>query len=121
MRDSKTPSPPGTWLKSATNCEIRKAQFYKDQSGKFFRFEIRGNRFLKGMIRILMHELIKVGENKISIEEFHQYLGNKIPPKPLNLAYPQGLYLSEIAYPFLKQIPSNEFCPLLKIHSWITI
>jgi len=104
-----------------TNCEIRKAQFYKDQSGKFFRFEIRGNRFLKGMIRILMHELIKVGENKISIEEFHQCLRNKIPPKPLNLAYPQGLYLSKIAYPFLKQIPSKEFCPILKMHSWITI
>jgi len=104
-----------------TECDIRTVQFYKDQSGKFFRLEIKGNRFLKGMIRILIHQLIEVGENRISIEDFHQCLLNKIPPKPLNLAYPQGLYLSEINYPFLKQTPLDEFCPLLKMHSWIKV
>nr|WP_320120026.1 tRNA pseudouridine(38-40) synthase TruA [uncultured Marinifilum sp.] len=104
-----------------TECDIRKAQFYTNESGKFIRFEIRGNRFLKGMIRILMHELIEVGKNKISPQQFQNCLLSKTPPNPLNMAYPQGLYLSEISYPFLKQQVSEEFCPMLKMHQWRAI
>lgn len=104
-----------------TECDIRKAQFYIDKTGKFIRFEIRANRFLKGMIRILVYELMEVGKNKVSPKQFHNLLLKKTPPNPLNMAYPQGLYLSEISYPFLKQQASEEFCPMLTMHNWQAI
>ena len=104
-----------------TICNLKTAQLYTDVSGKFIRFEVTADRFLKGMIRIIMHQLIEVGTGKLSITEFHNQLVNQKTPKFLKLAYPQGLYLSEIKYPFLNIEPASDFCPLLKTQDWLTV
>jgi tRNA pseudouridine38-40 synthase len=104
-----------------TRCNIYSIQFFTDASKTNFRLQITANRFLRGMIRILVHELIEVGTGLKSVEEFEEMIKQKTPPKFLNLAYPQGLYLSHIKYPFINTIAIDDFCPLLKINQWIAI
>ena len=104
-----------------TLCTIFSIQFFTDASKTNFRLQITANRFLRGMIRILVHELIEVGTGKKSIDQFEEMIRSKIPSQFLNLAYPQGLYLTHIKYPFLETEPKNDFCPLLKMNQWIPI
>lgn len=104
-----------------TRCTIYSIQFFTDASKTNFRLQITANRFLRGMIRILVHELIEVGTGKKSIDQFEEMIQNKIPSQFLNLAYPQGLYLSQVKYPFINTTPVDDFCPLLKMNQWIAI
>jgi tRNA pseudouridine38-40 synthase len=104
-----------------TICRVSKAQIYKSSGAKFFRFEISADRFLKGMIRIIVHQLLEVGQGKLTLEQFEDQLNNQITPSPLNLAYPQGLYLSEIKYPFNIETARPENCSILEFKNWIQI
>lgn len=104
-----------------TTCKVSKAQIYKSADGGSLRFEITANRFLKGMIRIIVHQLLEVGQGKLSLEEFEQQLHQQITPSPLNLAYPQGLYLSEIKYPFLEQENLSNQCIMMDLKEWILV
>ncbi|WP_421919043.1 tRNA pseudouridine(38-40) synthase TruA [Marinifilum sp.] len=103
-----------------TLCIVSKAQVYRSSDNQFFRFEISANRFLKGMIRIIVNQLLEIGQGKLSIDEFKHQLNKQITPCPLNLAYPQGLYLSAIHYPFLEsKNPANK-CVMLDLKEWIS-
>lgn len=84
-----------------TICHVSSAQFYADDSGNRFRFQISSNRFLGRMIRIVMGKLLKIGEGSLSVDEFESYLVTKKTPLRLEPAYPQGLYLSKVTYPYL--------------------
>ncbi|MFT7589880.1 MAG: tRNA pseudouridine38-40 synthase, partial [Limisphaerales bacterium] len=55
-------------------------------------------RFLRGMIRVLVHRLVEVGTGQSSLEEFSSYLSGEVSPKFLNQAPPEGLYLSGLDY-----------------------
>ena len=104
-----------------TMCNVSKASIYTDSKGNFVRFEIRADRFLKGMIRIIMQLLIEIGSSQLSIEDFSKMLKLKITPSPLKLAYPQGLYLTNIQYPFIDQDMEKEYCPMLDLVDWINV
>lgn len=104
-----------------TICQIYSVRLFTDASGKKIRFQIKANRFLKGMIRIIVNQLLEIGSGTSSIEEFESYLISKTPPRFLNMAYPQGLYLSEIKYPFLEVPATNQFCPHLETNEWFLV
>ena len=72
------------------------------------RFEISSNRFLRGMVRILSAQLLEIGKGKMTLDELKHHLVTGEKPKFHNIAYPQGLYLSKIEYPYLS-IPTNIF------------
>ncbi|WP_372755387.1 tRNA pseudouridine(38-40) synthase TruA [Labilibaculum sp.] len=104
-----------------TLCDIFSIQFFTDASKENFRLQITANRFLRGMIRILVYELIEVGTGNKSVDEFEEMIKSKIPQQFLNIAYSQGLYLSQIQYPFLKTASYDDYCPLLHLHTWIPV
>jgi tRNA pseudouridine38-40 synthase len=59
------------------------------------------------MVRILAAKLIDIGSGKLSVDQFESHL---IDPqlKQINKpAYPQGLYLSKVTYPFLDIAPRS--------------
>lgn len=104
-----------------TFCKLMKVQIYRTEDHQFYRFEFTANRFLKGMIRIIVQQLLEVGQGKLSIDAFKNQFENKIIPQPLVLAYPQGLYLSEIKYPFLEQKNLSNQCIMLDLKDWIIV
>lgn len=70
-----------------------KAYAYKNLSI----FHFKANGFLRGQIRLIVASVLKVLENKISLEELKEQIEAK---KQYNhfLAPPNGLYLSKISY-----------------------
>jgi len=80
-----------------TNCEL----FINEEQGRL-RFTITSDRFLRGMIRLCIYFLLKIGSGEITIEEFKEILNQKKELKNKQPAFPNGLFLSRIEYPFLK-------------------
>lgn len=85
----------------STICRVSKASFFVDESGENYRFQITSNRFLNGMIRIIVNKLVMVGRGELSLHEFESYLTTSTKPQTNRLAPPQGLYLSKVLYPYL--------------------
>jgi tRNA pseudouridine38-40 synthase len=75
--------------------EIYKA--YAFEYKNFYIIKIIGNGFLRGQIRIIMDFLLKINENKLSINDLAQQL-NKEKLISKHLAKPNGLYLERIWY-----------------------
>jgi tRNA pseudouridine38-40 synthase len=89
-----------------TICNISTARLYIDKSGDNLRFEISANRFLNGMIRMIVERLLMIGRGDLHVDEFEQILSSTGSVAVIRSAYPQGLYLSRVKYPFL-DIPSR--------------
>jgi tRNA pseudouridine38-40 synthase len=84
-----------------TICHVSAASLFTDKGGDRIRFHISANRFLSKMIRIIVGRLLEIGKGEMSIDEFEHYLAEKITPQIIIPAYPQGLYLSKVTYPYL--------------------
>jgi tRNA pseudouridine38-40 synthase len=89
-----------------TICNVRSANLYTDKNGDSIRLEISANRFLYGMIRMIVDQLLMIGRGDLSVDEFENILDAKEPVGIIRSAYPHGLYLSKVRYPFL-DIPSR--------------
>jgi tRNA pseudouridine38-40 synthase len=96
-----------------TICHISQARIYTDSTGDKLRFHISANRFLGRMVRIITNELIEIGTGKLSVDAFEAHLINPQLLQPIKAAYPQGLYLSKIKYPYLDIPPRSDFAQML--------
>jgi tRNA pseudouridine38-40 synthase len=61
-------------------------------------YEIRGNRFLHGMVRALVGTMIDVGRGFIPVSTFREIISAKDRRKAGMAAPPQGLFLEEVTY-----------------------
>ena len=97
-----------------TICHISAASLHTSANADRMRFHISGNRFLGKMIRIIVGRLISIGNGKMSVAEFEQYLSNPVAAVNVMPAHPQGLYLSKVTYPYLDLPPRSDFVMLLQ-------
>ncbi len=98
-----------------TLCKITNAQLYVSSDKQRLRFAITADRFLRGMIRLIIYFLLKIGTRELSIEEFEHLLSNKVDLNNKIPAFPNGLYLSKVEYPYLKIESPTNICSLLKM------
>lgn len=84
-----------------TICDLSAADLIIENGTKEFRFEFTANRFLMGMVRILVAQILEVGYGRGSLEQFENYFKTGYPPVHSKAAYPQGLYLSSVKYGYL--------------------
>ena len=89
-----------------TLCNVMAAELFADATGDRLRFRITANRFLSKMVRSITGRLLEVGKGAISVDEFESYLIHTETPRIIIPAYPQGLYLSKVTYPYL-DIPAR--------------
>ena len=84
------------------NCKVTEAIWHKSGINEW-RFTIRADRFLRGMVRAIVGTLVMVGKNKITIHDFRKIIeakdrkvaGNNVPANALFLAgikYPKELF-----------------------------
>ena len=83
-------------------CSLFKSELthYVDKQQLVYR--ITANRFLRNMIRRLVGLLVQVGKTDVTIEDYNYHFKQKQQFKYINLAPPEGLYLSKIEYPFIE-------------------
>lgn len=109
---------------SSTQCNISSARLYINTQAEIIQFEITANRFLQGMVRLIIQRIIDVGTSEISLSEFEQILSNRIKPKKVTAAYPQGLHLTRVDYPSILNVKSctpNPFFSILKTSKWESV
>jgi tRNA pseudouridine38-40 synthase len=62
-------------------------------------YHVRGNRFLRGMVRALTATMLKVGRGKISLDEFRAIIEARDCTKASFAVPPHGLFLLSVHYP----------------------
>jgi len=90
-------------LYAHTLCEVSFAELIINENKTRIQFRITANRFLRAMIRLLVGHLVKVGQQEMTLMEFENLLKKpQLNHQPV-FAYPQGLYLSKVVYPYLER------------------
>jgi tRNA pseudouridine38-40 synthase len=94
--DFTTFSKRNTQTKTA-NCSLINSEwrFEKD----VLSYNVKSNRFLRGMVRGLTGTMLQVGRNKISIDEFISIIKAKDCTKADFSVPPQGLFLQKVEFP----------------------
>ena len=83
-----------------TICKVSTIQ-WKEPSKNRLELGISSNRFLRGMIRIIVANLLAVGSGKINIEDIAKAINLEHTLPVFVLAPPEGLYLSKVRYEYL--------------------
>ncbi len=96
-----------------TLCTIMDTHLYADPNKERFCFEITANRFLRGMIRVLMHYILEVAQGKKTIAQIEEMLKTGTNTEEIQYAHPQGLYLHKIVYPEIRLTPNKELTEFL--------
>ena len=79
------------------NCEVFLANWIK--SDNQIVFQIKANRFLRGMVRAIVGTLLLVSEDKIAQEDVTEILLSRSRKNAGRSAPPDGLFLWQIDYP----------------------
>lgn len=82
---------------------FKQATLYRNAAGNRFRIRFVANRFLRGMIRLLVNDLLLVGQGKVSVEQFTAMLETGERTPHFRLAPPEGLFLTGVRYPYLER------------------
>ncbi len=102
-------------------CRVSDAKLYTNQSRDRLRFHLSSNRFLKGMIRILVRKLLEIGAGNLSLEDFEESLRSGLVLPETIKSHARGLYLSRVVYynPELAALPVKS-C-VLNDNDWILL
>lgn len=87
-------------LKEHTS-KVKKAQWIELNDGKNVEFHVSANRFLHNQIRRMVGCLLDIGKGNISLDDLEQAMTNNIALKYNTKVGPQGLFLSDIKYPYI--------------------
>jgi len=82
------------------NCDLKRAEWIFDAEKEALVFHIAANRFLRGMVRLIVGMCLNVGLGKISIEQVKSALDTQTRLSNSYSVPPQGLFLTDIRYPF---------------------
>jgi tRNA pseudouridine38-40 synthase len=86
-------------------CASLRIHWDYDESAKLGVFEVESNRFLRGMVRLIVGTSIYVAKGLLTISEVEEYLDSqKALPKTFS-APACGLFLNWISYPFIENKP----------------
>lgn len=97
-----------------TLCNVIHSELFVHANEQRLRFTITANRFLRGMVRLIVSYLLKVGTGEISLEQFEEIFKHQVDIPEKMPAHPNGLYLSRIEYPYLELAKQEDICSFLK-------
>ena len=79
-------------------CHLKVARWEVGADGTLC-FTIRGDRFLRNMVRAIVGTLVDVGRGRYSVEEFREIVLSRDLSRASGGAPAEGLYLSDVSYP----------------------
>ncbi|MCP4438811.1 MAG: tRNA pseudouridine(38-40) synthase TruA [Aureispira sp.] len=98
-----------------TLCKIKDCKLFVNEELGRLRFSITSNRFLRGMIRYCVYFLLEVGSGQMTLEDFEQIMNQENTLVKKRPVQPNGLFLSQVEYPFLELKDSHHLIKILKI------
>lgn len=82
------------------NCTITRAEWVEDKDGRYI-FHISADRFLRNMVRAIVGTLLEIGIKNKDIHFMEEVIASKSRCKAGTSVPAQGLYLTEVAYPYI--------------------
>lgn len=82
-------------------CDMKRAEWVGDEKEGRLVFHISANRFLRGMVRLIVGMCLNVGAGKLELADVKFALDNQVRLKKDLSVEARGLFLTEIKYPFL--------------------
>ena len=79
-------------------CDLSKSEWRFEEHS--WTYEISSNRFLRGMVRLIVGMCLQVGQGKISLSEVRHAMDEQIHLKKALSAPAVGLYLCAVEYPY---------------------
>lgn len=79
-------------------CHLKVARWEVEADGTLC-FTIRGDRFLRNMVRAIVGTLVDVGRGRYSVEMFREIVLSRDLSRASGGAPAEGLYLSDVSYP----------------------
>lgn len=89
-------------LYKTTVCYMSEALLEVNEAGHQIKITLTANRFLRGMVRLLVDHILQVGAGKLSLDAFERCLTTGVRSPRFKSAHPEGLFLSKVEYPYLK-------------------
>jgi tRNA pseudouridine38-40 synthase len=83
------------------SCDIISSQWLQYEGCLVY--NVKGNRFLRGMVRALTATMLKVGTGKLSIDEFRAIIDAKDCTKASFAVPAHGLFLVSVQYPQIRE------------------
>ncbi len=80
-------------------CTLQRISWERSPDGSQLIFSISANRFLRGMVRLIVGASLQIGLGKISLQELHTALTHQSRLTKAWSAPPEGLYLTGVKYP----------------------
>ncbi len=77
-------------------CDLRRSEW--EQTGKGLIYHIAADRFLRGMVRLIVGMCINVGLGKVELATVKEALDNQTRLTKSYSVPPQGLYLTDVQY-----------------------
>lgn len=92
-----------TFCKSNTDvkttlCEMKRSEWIYDAENERLVYHISANRFLRGMVRLIVGMCINVATGRVTEQQLRQALTHKLPLKLNHSAPAEGLFLTDIRY-----------------------
>lgn len=78
-------------------CQLQESRW--EQTGNGFIYHVRGNRFLRGMVRALTGTMLRVGRGRMTMDEFQEVIEARDCTKADFAVPAHGLYLERVDYP----------------------
>ncbi|PCJ60846.1 MAG: tRNA pseudouridine(38-40) synthase TruA [Planctomycetota bacterium] len=85
---------------NTTICTVTGVSFIWTKSKDQMKFTITANRFLRGMVRVIVQRLVDIGRGDLSLEEFEEMLLKPKSPEIKSMVSPSGLYLTKVCYSY---------------------
>jgi len=80
-------------------CDLRRSEWLPMPGGLVY--HIAADRFLRGMVRLIVGMCLLVGSGKTRLEEVRQAMDQQERLPQAQSAPPQGLFLTEVKYPYI--------------------
>lgn len=78
-------------------CQLMKSEWVSTENGMYY--QVRANRFLRGMVKGLVGTMLQVGRGKLSLEEFRAVIEAKDASLADFSVPSQGLFLVRVEFP----------------------
>ena len=82
-------------------CQLKQAFWEQKPEEHRLIFHITANRFLRGMVRLIVGACANAGLGKIEVADVQSALDEQKPLKKSLSVPPQGLFLTDVRYPYL--------------------
>lgn len=83
-------------------CDVRRAEWIIAPDQQSMVFHISADRFLRGMVRLIVGMCLNVAQGKLGLQSVREAMDNQTRLKKSLSAPPDGLYLTDIRYPYIE-------------------